>query len=215
MPAPSFASPASPRKRSIHEVDGATLPSVGPKRALTTYIENNQENHDPTSGPQKEATELDDKDLTTIQPSPQVVIPVKTPDQSPVARTIETTLVPSTTGEPNQGSPVKSDMNASKKRKLSPASKEVKDKQRLEEKAKKDEEKKKREEEKRLKEEEKKKRDAEREEEKRLKEDERKKREAEREEKKKAKEEEKAAKEVAKEDDKRRKEEAKLKKERV
>lgn len=215
LPPPSFASPGSPRKRSIHEVDGATLPSVGPKRALTSYTENNQENHDPTSGPQKEATELNEKDHTTVQPPRQVVIPVKTPDQSPVARTIETTLVPSTTGESNQGSPVKSDMTVAKKRKLSPASKEYKDKQRLEEKAKKEEEKKKREEEKRLREEEKKKRDAEREEEKRLKEDEKKKREAEREERKKAKEEEKAAKEVAKEDDKRRKEEAKLKKERV
>ena len=197
-------------------MDGATLPSVGPKRALTTYTENNQENHDPTSGPHKETTELCDRDPATLQASPQVVIPVKTPDQSPVARTIETTLVPSTiVGEPNQGSPIKSDMTVAKKRKLPPASKEIKDKQRSEEKAKKEEEKKKREEEKRLKEEEKKKRDAEREEEKRLKEDEKKKREAEREEKKKAKEEEKAAKEVAKEDDKRRKEEAKLKKERV
>ncbi|KAJ5536538.1 hypothetical protein N7513_009724 [Penicillium frequentans] len=186
LPPPSFASPGSPRKRSIHEVDGATLPSVGPKRALTSYTENNQENHDPTSGPQKEATELNEKDHSTVQPPRQVAIPVKTPDQSPVARTIETTLVPSTTEESNQGR-----------------------------KGKKEEEKKKREEEKRLREEEKKKRDAEREEEKRLKEDEKKKREAEREEKKKAKEEEKAAKEVAKEDDKRRKEEAKLKKERA
>ncbi|KAJ5992618.1 hypothetical protein N7451_008342 [Penicillium sp. IBT 35674x] len=186
LPPPSFASPASPRKRSIHEVDGATLPSVGPKRALTAYPENNQENHDPTSGPQKEATELNDKDHTTFQPPLQVVIPAKTLDQSPVARTNETTLVPSTIGESSQGRE-----------------------------GKKEEEKKKREEEKRLREEEKKKRDAEREEEKRLKEDEKKKREAEREEKKKAKEEEKAAKEFAKEDDKRRKEEAKLKKERA
>ncbi|KAJ6110359.1 hypothetical protein N7486_002594 [Penicillium sp. IBT 16267x] len=210
LPPPTFASPASsPRKRSIHEVDGATLPSVGPKRALKTFTENNQENHDPTSGPHKDAIQLHDKEPAAVQSSPQVVIPVKTPDQFPVARTVETTLVPpNTVGEPNQGSPIKSDMTAAKKRKLSPASKEVKEKQRLEEKAKKEEEK-------RIKEEEKKKRDAEREEEKRLREEERKKREAEREEKKKAKEEEKAAKEVAKEDDKRRKEEAKLKKERA
>ncbi|KAJ5647353.1 hypothetical protein N7490_003725 [Penicillium lividum] len=204
LPPPSFASPASsPRKRSIHEVEGAALPSVGPKRVLTSFTENNQENHDPTSGPQKDPTELYDRDSVTIRQSPQVVIPVKGPDQSPVARTVETTLIPSNhVGESNQGSPIKTDVAASKKRKLSPASKEFKERQRLEEKAK-------REEEKRLKDEEKKKRDAEREEEKRLKEDEKKKREAEREEKKKAREEEKVAKEVAKEDEKRRKEEAK------
>ncbi|KAJ5649738.1 uncharacterized protein N7484_003461 [Penicillium longicatenatum] len=210
LPPPSFASPASsPRKRSIHEVDGATFPSVGPKRALTAFGENNQENHDPTSGPHKDATQICDKDLSTSQSSPQVVIPIKTSDQSPVAPTIETTLVPSKpVDEPNQGSPVKSDMTVAKKRKLSPASKETKEKQRLEERAKKEEEK-------RVKEEEKKKREAEREEEKRLKEEEKRKREAEREEKKKAKEEEKAAKEVAKEDEKRRKVEAKLKKEKA
>ncbi|KAJ5109375.1 hypothetical protein N7456_006050 [Penicillium angulare] len=228
-PTPSFPSSpsSSTRKRSIHEVDDAALPSVGPKRALTAFTGENQENRDPASQINKETTPLQDTQDT--QPAsgnlnPQVVIPFK--DIGPVlAPTPGDSTVNNTGGETPQGSPVKVDM-AAKKRKLSPNSKdakqqekELKERQRLEEKAKKDEEK-------RLKDEEKKKRDAEREEEKRLKEEEKKKREAEREEKKKAKEEEKKAKEKAKEEERKAKEdekaakeaakeEAKLKKERA
>ncbi|RAL07007.1 putative chromatin assembly factor 1 subunit A [Aspergillus homomorphus CBS 101889] len=110
---------------------------------------------------------------------------------------------------------------ASKKRKLSPSSKEAKQqekeaKERLkqQEKARREEEKEVKErqkvEEKARKEEEKRKREAEREEEKRAKEEERKKRDAEKEEKRKVKEEEKAA----KEEERRKKEEEKSKKER-
>ncbi|KAJ5947548.1 hypothetical protein N7466_000563 [Penicillium verhagenii] len=229
LPPPSFTSAASsPRKRSIHEVDGVTLPSVGPKRALTTFTENNQENDDPALTLQKDSHSLQEGNVSaSIRPVPQVVIPARTADQSPVARTVETTLVPSNTvGDSNQGSPVKSDLIPAKKRKLSPASKEAKEKQRLEEKAKKDEEKRLKDEEKRLKDEEKRikdKQEAEQKEEKKKREteqkEEKKKKEAElKEEKKKAKEareDERRRKDEAKENEKRQKEEAKLKKERA
>ena len=198
-PAATFPSSpsSSPRKRSIHEVDDATLPSVGPKRTLTAFAGENQENRDPiVLVPTKNASSLHDS-LTNKQ---------------------FTLTISNNVQDSNTGSPVKADMTsdqAAKRQKLSPSSKEAKqqekeakDRQKLEEKAKKEEEK-------RQKADEKRKREAEREEEKRLKEEERKKREAEREEKRKAKEEEKAAKEAAKEDEKRRKEEEKLKKERV
>ncbi|KAJ5280260.1 hypothetical protein N7478_005632 [Penicillium angulare] len=231
-PTPSFPSSpsSSTRKRSIHEVDDAALPSVGPKRALTTFTGENQENHDPTSQINIEKSpsqDSQDTKPTSGNLNPQVVIPFK--NIGPVlAPTHGDSTVNNTGGETPQGSPVKVDM-AAKKRKLSPNSKdfkqqekELKERQRLEEKAKKDEEKKKRdaerEEEKRLKEEEKKKREAEREEKKKAKEEERKAKEEEKkakeeekkakEEERKAKEEEKAAKEAAKE-------EAKLKKERA
>ncbi|KAL4894572.1 chromatin assembly factor 1 subunit A-domain-containing protein [Aspergillus ambiguus] len=104
---------------------------------------------------------------------------------------------------------------ASKKRKLSPVSREAKQAEKEAREKARQEERAKKEEEKRVKEEEKKKREAEREEE-------RKKREAEREEKRKVREEEKAAKEeekrkreIAKEEEKRKKEEERLKKERA
>ncbi|PYH98384.1 hypothetical protein BO71DRAFT_316493 [Aspergillus ellipticus CBS 707.79] len=112
---------------------------------------------------------------------------------------------------------------ATKKRKISPASKEAKqqekeakERQKLEEKAKREEEKSKREEEKAKKEEEKRKREAEKEEEKRVREEEKKKRDAEKEEERKKKEEKRKAKEegkAAKEEEKRKKEEEKMKKE--
>ncbi|KAJ5573824.1 uncharacterized protein N7459_008251 [Penicillium hispanicum] len=221
---------AGPRKRSIHEVDEATVAPINPKRTLTDYSGENQENRDPIlSQTPKGPSTPSGKQTLILPPPPSVEIPVQKinledypPAFSPPVDATSPSLRPKK--EAVQPSPIKSDMSTptAKKQKVSPAGKEAKqqeketkERQKLEEKLRKDEEKAKKEEEKRLKADEKKKRDAEREEEKRLKEEEKKKREAEREEKKKAKEEEKAAKEAAKEDEKRRKEEEKLKKERA
>lgn len=226
------ASPSGPRKRSIHEVDDAAVPALAPKRSMTDFSGENQENHDPSLSavPSTKASPRSENQSSVLPPPPAVEIPIKPTVSNP---TSDTTPDPSadkgnahvpSPRHSNQGSPVKSDMagTPSKRQKLSPASKgakqqekEARERQRLEDKQKKEEEKNRKEEEKRLKADEKKKRDAEREEEKRLKEEEKKKREAEREEKRKAKEEEKAAKEAAKEDEKRRKEDEKKKKERV
>ncbi|KAJ5735761.1 uncharacterized protein N7483_000886 [Penicillium malachiteum] len=207
------SSPSSPRKRSIHEVDGTERPSVGPKKSLLDFTGENQENHDP-SGPtiKSDSLSFQNDPSATIQSTPnsapQVIIPFKSDPSLSGSPVHFPSPIPNPAVETPQGSPVKSDMAPGKKRKLSPSVKEAKERLRLEEKAKKDEEK-------RLKDEEKKKRETEREEEKRLKEEEKKKRETEREEKKKAKDQEKAAKEAAKEDEKRRKEEAQQKKDRA
>ncbi|KAJ5689342.1 hypothetical protein N7462_003734 [Penicillium macrosclerotiorum] len=216
VPAQPFASsPSSPRKRSIHEVEDVNTSTPVPKRALTGYVGENQENHDPAlslpSASQQPSTP--DKQSFAIPSPPTVEIPVRPIDQNTVISVPLVELNPSPMESPNKSETAITP--ASKKRKLSPASKEAKEKQKLEEKAKKDEDRAKKEDEKRAKADEKKKRDAEREEEKRIKDEEKKKRETEREEKKKAKEEEKAAKEAAKEEEKRRKEEEKLKKERA
>lgn len=208
-----------PRKRSIHDVDGAAMPLPSPKRHLTDYLGENQENRDPTlPTPNKDTQSPSSKHSVSVE------FPVEHSDQNTVSEpvqssTVEISSAPTHPGpQPTMESPAKPDEStapAAKKRKLSLASqqakqqeKEVKERQRVEEKLKKEEEKKKRdaarEEEKRLKEEEKRKREAEREEERKQ-----------REEKKKAKEEERAVKEAAKEEEKRRKEEEKMKKERV
>ncbi|KAJ5708993.1 hypothetical protein N7493_010327 [Penicillium malachiteum] len=207
------SSPSSPRKRSIHEVDGAERPSVGPKKSLSSFPGENQENYDPSGSVVKPdilslQTDRSGAIQSTPTSTPQVIIPFKSEASIAGSPVHFPSPIPHHTVETPQGSPVKSDLAPGKKRKLSPSVKEAKERQRLEEKAKKDEEK-------RVKDEEKKKRDAEREEEKRLKEEEKKKRETEREEKRKAKEEEKAAKEAAKEDERRRKEEAQQKKDRA
>lgn len=220
MPAQSVpASPSlGPRKRSIHEVDGAGNPSPSPKRSFPDTSTENQENRDPS-------LPLHPKE----PPSPSsrqsfvVEIPTMNIDRvSPVAPTGGASVQSNPTQQVGDGSSTKSDTSlipAAKKRKLSPASQQAKQQEKEEKERQKAEEKHKKEEDKRLKEEEKK---AAKEEEKRLKEEEKKKREAEREEekkqreeKKKAKEEEKAAKEAAKEEEKRRKEEEKQKKEKV
>ncbi|KAJ5148956.1 hypothetical protein N7448_000534 [Penicillium atrosanguineum] len=223
-PMPVQSVPASPslgpRKRSIHEVDGAGNPSPSSKRSFPDASNENQENRDPS-------LPLHPKE----PPSPSsrqsfvVEVPAMNINQNHVS-TVAPTAGASVQSDPIQqagsGSPTKSDTTtapATKKRKLSPTSQQAKQQEKERQKA---EEKHKKEEDKRLKEEEKKKRDAAKEEEKRLKEEEKKKREAEREEekkqreeKKKAKEEEKAAKEAAKEEEKRRKEEEKQKKEKA
>lgn len=229
--APSF--PASPssgsRKRSIHEVDDATMPSPNAKRPLTDYVAENQENRDPSLPSQSDAT-----------PSP----PIEFKHTFPPPPTVEIVLrrTPSKSNSGSDGASEKespsmkavpeSDVPASKKRRLASTGKdskqqekEAKERQRAEDKAKKEEEKVKKEEEKarkeeekRIKAEEKKKRDAEREEEKRLKEEEKRKKEAHREEERKQREEKKKAKEdekAAKEEEKRKKDEEKEKKTRV
>ncbi|KAJ5176800.1 uncharacterized protein N7482_002677 [Penicillium canariense] len=228
----------SPRKRSIHEVDDGAVSSPNPKRALTDYANENQENRDPALSIPTKDTSIPEKQILVLPPPPSVEVIVKRSDLTMPSESDRNSPVRVPSSETDHlnhqqpGSPTKSDLDsapAAKKRKLSPASKDAKQQekearehQKLEEKAKKDEEKARKEEEKRLRVEEKKKRDTEREEEKRVKEEERKKREAEREEekrlrdeKKKAKDEEKAAKEAAKEEEKRRREEEKLKKERA
>lgn len=210
---PASPSPG-PLKRSIHEVDDADVQSLGPKRPLTDFAGENQENKDPRTTQMSKSDSPSPQRTSTLAP-PSVEVSINdgvknsSTDSEPHAHRQSIT-------SQDQASPAKSDMAAtptSKKRKLSVGGKDikqqekdVKERQRLEEKQKKEEEK-------RLRAEEKKQREAKREEEKKMKEEERKKREAEREEKRKAKEDEKAAKEAAKEEEKRRKEEEKLKKE--
>ncbi|KAJ5223762.1 hypothetical protein N7468_008304 [Penicillium chermesinum] len=227
-PASISASPSSPRKRSINEVDDAVISSVGHKRPNTSCTGENQENQDPsTASAIEDQSTTPNKETATHQTQFAVVLPASASALFDLSPPVTDTVTMTPANAEETGGP------ASKRQKVSPASKDVKqqekeakERQRLEEKAKKDEEKRlradekkkrdaEREEEKRVKEEEKKKRDAEREEEKRLKEEEKKRREAEREERRRAKEEEKAAKEAAKEDEKRRKEEEKQKKERA
>lgn len=200
------------------------IPSPAHKRLSIDHGAENQENQDPSlPTSSKEVSTLPRQTTISFPPSSVQTI-VKPEGLAMISESNESTPAYEASAEtrPMQGStsvsPAKSLIGstpATKKRKLSAASKDAKqqekegrERQRLEEKAKKEEEK-------RLKTEEKKKRDEEREEEKRLKEEEKKKREAEREEKRKAKDEERAAKEAAKEEEKRRKEEERLKKERV
>ncbi|KAJ6034687.1 uncharacterized protein N7446_009441 [Penicillium canescens] len=210
---PIHGSPsAGPRKRSIHEVDDAATPSPKPKRTLTEYTAENQENRDPSLPSQ----------------SDEVLPPTDNFRNSFQRPTVEIVVRKSSSGQnsPKTASNPELDTPTSKKRKATTATKDakqqekdVKERQKQEEKAKKEEEKAKREEEKakkeeekRLKAEEKKKRDAERDEEKRKREAEREEEKKQREEKKKAKEDEKAAKEAAKEEEKRKKDEEKEKK---
>ncbi|KAJ5099598.1 hypothetical protein N7532_006599 [Penicillium argentinense] len=225
-------SPSSgPRKRSIHEVEDAAIPSSSPKRPLTDHPSENQENHDPDKPAVTKDTLTPPKDSPIpANPMPIVDIPMMSPSQGSPA---STNPLPSADTSTQMNPPEKQHIGPSgnagseatpiaKKRKLSPASQQAKQQEKQQERDAKErqklEEKQRKEEEKRLKAEEKaeekKKRDAEREEEKRLKEEEKKKREADREEKKKAKDEEKAAKDAAKEEERRKKEEEKLKKER-
>lgn len=195
------------------------MPPPSPKRPVTSDPSENQENRDPSvPSLNKDNASPQSRQLVSVE------VPVQGCAQASMSQSVQQTStidMSSISSQPQHlgpGTAVYNDVSGTptaKKRKLSPASqqakqqeKEVKERERVQEKQRKEDEK-------RLKEEEKKKREAAREEEKRLKEEERKKREAEREEKRRAKEEGKAAKEAAKEEEKRRKEEEKLKKERV
>ncbi|KAJ5512453.1 Chromatin assembly factor 1 subunit A [Penicillium fimorum] len=224
---PSFPAPPSsgPRKRSIQEVDDASIPSPNAKRALTEFAGENQENHDPSIAPSQTdgITSPPVEIKRTLPPPPSVEIVMrKTRKQNEHVGE----LTPPGT---NAASNLEPDTPPSKKRKVVSAGtdskqqeKEAKERQKAEEKAKreeekvkKEEEKAKREEERRLKAEEKKKRDAERDEEKRHKEEEKRKKDAQREEERKQRDEKKKAKEdekAAKEEEKRKKDEEKEKK---
>lgn len=202
---PQTLSPAlgTPRKRSLNEIE---------MEGRSGSAAENQENSDPSGGGQDGGKDnVENAGASAAAGTMETAVRVEIPLGSippPNANTEQQgDAHTNTTGD------VKGDAGtpASKKRKLSPASKEAKqqekeakDRQRTEEKAKKEEDKAKREEERKVKEEEKKKREADREEEKR-------KREAEREEKKRAKDEERAA----REEERRKKEEEKSKKEKV
>ncbi|OGM43553.1 chromatin assembly factor 1 subunit A [Aspergillus bombycis] len=215
------ASPTTSRKRSVQDIDAQTASATATsnpadKRRSPTYTDKeNQENADPSIQSSTRVSPV-------LEMSHVLIVGggAKPNDEVPVRNTKEATLggsVPSP-GSTHLSTDAGTDTPATKKRKLSPASKEarqqekeakqqekeVKERQRLEEKAKKEEEK-------RVKEEEKKKRDAEREEERKRKEEKKKAKEEE----KAVKEEEKRKKEAAKEEEKRKKEEEKLKKERA
>lgn len=195
----------TPRKRSLNEIE---MEGRGGSAA------ENQENSDPSGGGQDGSKDRVDNAganasaaAGTMETAVRVEIPLGSIPPPNANTEQQGDAHTNTTGDVdgNAGTP------ASKKRKLSPASKEAKqqekeakDRQRAEEKAKKEEDKAKREEERKVKEEEKKKREADREEEKR-------KREAEKEEKKRAKDEERAA----REEERRKKGEEKSKKEKV
>ncbi|KAJ5165247.1 Chromatin assembly factor 1 subunit A [Penicillium coprophilum] len=208
------ASPSSgPRKRSIHEVDDAHIPSPNAKRPLTEFAGENQENHDPSISP----SQTDD----VISPPVEIKHTLPPPPRAGAPGLTSTGANAASSQEP--------DTPASKKRKVVSAGtdskqqeKEAKERQKAEEKARKEEEKvrkeeekAKREEERRLKAEDKKKRDAERDEEKRHREEEKRKKDAQREEERKQRDEKKKAKEdekAAKEEEKRKKDEEKEKK---
>ncbi|CAG8315767.1 unnamed protein product [Penicillium nalgiovense] len=226
--APSLpASPSSgPRKRSIHEVDDAHLPSPNGKRPLTEFAGENQENRDPSLPSQPDDTTsppVETKNNLPPPPSVEIVMRRTPRKQNEAGTGGSTSPDTNTTSNPGPDAP------ASKKRKVVSAGtdskqkeKEAKERQKVEEKAKreeekakKEEEKAKREEERRIKAEEKKKRDAERDEEKRHREEERRKKEAQREEERKQRDEKKKAKEdekAAREEEKRKKDEEKEKK---
>ncbi|KAJ5495235.1 hypothetical protein N7539_000351 [Penicillium diatomitis] len=221
----SVSPSSSPRKRSIHDLEGPIESSPVHKRALIVpYDSENQENRDPAgSVTAKEATQTQ-KAASPWGAPPSVEILVGSGPTAAIPGSTGSLLVcTSSSGDmtsqrAGSGSPVKMDSSsarASKKRKLSPVSQDLKQQDKEARERQKQEEKAKREEDKRLRAEEKKKREEEREEERRLKEEDKKKREAEREEKRKAKDEERAAKEAAKEEERKRKEEEKLKKERA
>ncbi|EZF29592.1 hypothetical protein H101_06742 [Trichophyton interdigitale H6] len=173
----SRLTPDPPKKRIFEELETTSQPSstpAVPSNVDSVVDSHSSSNHDPSP--------------VNAGPVPADAIPQASNDM--------------TTGE-TPSTPQERPANPNKKRKLSPASKEAKEKQKAEEKAKKEAERK-------AKEEEKRKRDEEKEEERKLKEKEKKKREEEREEKRRQKEEEKQA----KEDEKRKKEEEKQRKER-
>lgn len=224
------ASPSSgPRKRSIHEVDDANLPSPNAKRPLTEFAGENQENQDPSLPSQPNDTTSPPVEINrTLPPPPSVEIVMRRTPRKQNEAVSGGLTSPGT----NNASNAEPDTPASKKRKVvsagtDPKQQEKEAKERLkaeekakrdEEKAKKEEEKSKREEERRLKAEEKKKRDAERDEEKRHREEEKRKKDAQREEERKQRDEKKKAKEdekAAREDEKRKRDEEKEKKTRV
>ncbi|KAK2865210.1 hypothetical protein FQN49_003799 [Arthroderma sp. PD_2] len=184
LPAPRMT-PDPPKKRIFDELDTTDNPDSTP------------------TAPPDAGDDVDSKPAPTTT-SPTIVTAPSPATSGPQPSNHDTV------GGPNPSTPNGKSTNPSKKRKLSPASKEAKERQKAEEKAKKEEERKLKEEEKRVREEEKRKRDEEKEEERKIKEKEKKKREEEREEKKRQREEEKQA----KEDEKRKKEEEKQKKER-
>ncbi|CDM29351.1 hypothetical protein DTO013E5_5297 [Penicillium roqueforti] len=224
---PAPPSPSSgPRKRSIHEVDDADIPSPNAKRPLTDFDGGNQENRDPSLASQPANTtspQVQIKRNLPPPPSVEIVMRRTVHKQNEDGAGESTSPGTNTASNPELGTP------ASKKRKVVSAGtdskqqeKEAKERQkaeekakREEEKAKKEEEKAKREEERRLKAEEKKKRDAERDEEKRHREEEKRKKDAQREEERKQRDEKKKAKEderAAREAEKRKKDEEKEKK---
>lgn len=199
-------SPAGSRKRAFEEVDGTAvdnqkdaaieLKSNAPVISTPRELEDMCQpplNVIPANGPAPTTTALPPGVTgTEAKPIESVSTSMNTPSNPAVASPPIPTPTPKT--------PIAMPAMPNKKVKLSPASleakrieKEIRDRQRAEDKAKKEEEK-------RIREEEKKKRDEEREEERKK-----------REEKKKAKEEER----LAREEEKRKKEEEKLKKERV
>lgn len=201
---PRSVSPTESKKRAFDEVNGAGEGNAGMEYPNIAQISNGKENQQPldvmtTNDPVPPATLPPPSTTGTgIGPIEQVPINTDTTSNAPVAAvTSEPIPIPPKT-------PVAMPTMPNKRVKLSPASmeakrieKEIRDRQRAEEKAKKEEER-------RIREEEKKKREEE-------KEEERKKREEKREEKRKAKEEER----LAREEEKRKKEEERQKKERV
>ncbi|KAF3479486.1 chromatin assembly factor 1 subunit A [Arthroderma uncinatum] len=177
LPAPRMT-PDPPKKRIFDELETTDHPESVP------------------TAPPNAENDIDLKATPTAMTSTITADPSPAPSGAPSSNV-------DVAGGPTPSTPNDKSTNSNKKRRLSPASKEAKERQKAEEKAKKEEERK-------LKEEEKRKRDEEKEEERKIKEKEKKKREEEREEKRRQKEEEKQA----KEDEKRKKEEEKQKKER-
>ncbi|RJE18942.1 hypothetical protein PHISCL_08711 [Aspergillus sclerotialis] len=238
LPAPQRSSPTTPpesRKRSINNIDDPTPP-------YDTQIPSNRSNED---NPENDHTSPTEAPIPVPAPSTEI-LPGNPGDtvepksnieecairvEIPAQRThVETPLNaipnPNTNLDNSHSATVTAAGPAAKRRKLSPASREAKEQERLakqlERERLKAEEKAKKEAERRAKEEEKKRKDAEKEEEKKRREaereEERKKKDAEREEERKRREEKKRLKDeerAAKEDEKRKKEEEKLKKERA
>lgn len=238
LPAHQQSSPTTPpesRKRSIHNTDDPTLPSdtqIPSNRSSEDHPENDHlsPTDAPISAPAPSTEVLPENPGDTVEPKSDIgecAIRVEIPAQrTHVEAPLNAIPNPNTNVDDSCSATVTAAGPAAKRRKLSPASREAKEQERLAKQVERErlkaEEKAKKEAERRAKEEEKKRKDTEKEEEKKRKEaereEERKKKDAEREEERKRREEKKRLKDeekAAKEDEKRKKEEEKLKKERV
>lgn len=229
FPVPQQSSPTMPpesRKRSIHNIDDPQIPS---NRSNEDNAANDHPSNESPALPAPSTEALPEKPSDTVEPNPtgdcafSVEIPVQ---RTEVETPLNAIPNPNTNSHDSRSPSGTAAEPAAKRRKLSPASKEAKEQERiakqLERERQKAEEKAKKEAERRAKEEEKKRKETEKEEEKKRKEaekeEERKKKDAEREEERKRREEKKKLKDeekAAREDEKRKREEEKLKKERV
>ncbi|KAK2756426.1 chromatin assembly factor-I (CAF-I) p90 subunit [Arachnomyces sp. PD_36] len=216
-------SPTGSRKRAFEEIEEAVVGSqkdAGIQPTDSTQVISTSIGGESISQPSLNGTSVNGIARTTTAPAPVPNGLENSPIESnsiSTGTTSNSATTPAPIPIPTPKTPLSMPTMPNKKVKLSPASleakrieKEIRDRQRAEEKARKEEEK-------RIREEEKKKRDEEREEERKKKEEEKKKRGEEREEERKKREEKKKAKEEerqAREEEKRKKEEEKSKKER-